>query len=384
MLTILRVRGASCRDIYAQGEARSRFTNCASTCPWLTSITREERTSVVIYGGYNPMLSRVTSFRHSLVLLLSFFVLLAACGQSSSPTTGSQLTPTPTVARDVYGTPVVFPTAAPQRIVSLLPSTSEILGALHLEGRVVAVDYYTTYPPDLASLPKVSDVNGKYNVEQIVALKPNLVLSYGGETKEYDQQLENLGLHIVDLPLSNLSQTLQEILLVGRLTSTENTARTVVSQLQQRIQQIKAAVAGTTAPKVLLEADDSAPGKPYVFGGGSFGDELLQDANGVNIFHDNSSNGGYPQVTDEAIISANPQFVILTEDPAFGGNPALVYKRPNWNGIAALTLHQVYRINVNIIQHPSQRLIDGLRCLAQIIHPDKFPGALPSYCSGTV
>jgi iron complex transport system substrate-binding protein len=329
------------------------------------------------------MFSRVISFRLSLLLLLSCFVLLTACGQNSSPTAGPQLVATPTVARDVYGTPIVFPTTPPQRIISLLPNTSEILGALQLQGRVVAVDYYTTYPADLASLPKVSGSNGKYNIEQIVALKPDLVLSYGGETKEYDQQLENLGLHIVDLPLSNLSQTLQEILLVGRLTSTENTARTVVNQLQQRIEQIKAAVAGTTAPKVLLEVDDSAPGKPYVFGGGSFGDELLLDANGVNIFHDNSSNGGYPQVTDEAIISANPQFVILTEDPAFGGNPALVYKRPNWNGIAALTLRQVYRINVNIIQHPSQRLVDGLRCLAQIVHPDKFPGALPSYCSGT-
>ncbi len=326
------------------------------------------------------MFSRIIS----LLLLLSCFVLLTACGQSSSPAAGPQPGATPTVARDAYGTPIVFPTTPPQRIISLLPNTSEILGALQLQGRVVAVDYYTTYPADLASLPKVSGSNGKYNIEQIVALKPDLVLSYGGETKEYDQQLENLGLHIVDLPLSNLSQTLQEILLVGRLTSTENTARAVVNQLQQRIEQIKAAVAGTTAPKVLLEVDDSAPGKPYVFGGGSFGDELLQDANGVNIFHNNSSNGGYPQVTDEAIISANPQFVILTEDPAFGGNPALVYKRSNWNGIAALTLHQVYRINVNIIQHPSQRLVDGLRCLAQIIHPDKFPGDLPSYCSGTV
>ncbi len=330
------------------------------------------------------MFYRVISYRLSLLLLLSCFVLLTACGQNSSPAAGPQLVATPTVALDAYGTPIVFPTTPPQRIISLLPNTSEILGALQLQGRVVAVDYYTTYPSDLASLPKVSGSNGKYNIEQIVALKPDLVLSYGGETKEYDQQLENLGLHLVDLPLSNLSQTLQEILLVGRMTSTENTARTLVNQLQQRIEQIKAAVAGTTAPKVLLEVDDSAPGKPYVFGGGSFGDELLQDANGVNIFHDNSSNGGYPQVTDEAIISANPQFVILTEDPAFGGNPALVYKRPNWNGIAALTLHQVYRINVNIIQHPSQRLVDGLRCLAQIIHPDKFPGTLPSYCSGTV
>src|SRR6266567_2239310 len=335
-------------------------------------------------GGYNHMRSHVISFRLSLVLLLSCFVLLTACGQSSSTTTGAKPTPTSTVTLDFYGTPITFPTTAPQRIVSLLPSTSEILGALHLQGRVVAVDYYTSYPPELASLPKVSDVNGKYNVEQIVALKPDLVLSWGGETREDDQQLKNLGLDVVDLPLANFSGVLQQILLVGRLTFTEGTAVPLVNQLQQQINAIKAAVAGTTAPRVLLEVDDSTPGKPYVFGGGSFGDELLQDAHGMNIFHNNTSNGGYPQVTDEAIIAANPQFVILTEEPAYGGNPVLVYKRPNWGGIDALTLHQVYRINVNIMQHPSQRLVEGLRCLAQLIHPEKFPGALPDDCGGAV
>lgn len=329
------------------------------------------------------MLSRVISFRISTILLLSFFILLAACGQGSSPPPGSQPAVTPTVARDFYGTPIVFPKTAPQRIVSLLPSTSEILGALHLEGRVVAVDYYTSYPPDLAALPKVSDVNGKYNVEQIVALKPDLVLSWGGETKEYDQQLTHLGLNVVDLPLTSFSGVLQQILLVGRLTSTESAARALVNQLQQQINAIKAAVAGTTAPRVLLEVDDSTQGKPYVFGGGSFGDELLQDANGINIFHNDTSNGGYPQVTDEAIIAASPQFIILTEDPAYGGNPALVYKRPNWSSIDALKLHHVYRINVNLMQHPSQRLVEGLRCVAQLIHPDKFSGPLPDYCSGT-
>ncbi len=330
------------------------------------------------------MRSHVISFRLSLALLLSCFVLLTACGQSLSPTTGAKLTPTPTVTLDVYGTPIAFPTTAPRRIVSLLPSTSEMLGALHLQGRVVAIDYYTSYPPELASLPKVSDVNGKYNVEQIVALKPDLILSWGGETKQYDQQLNSLGLRVVDLPITNFSGVIQQILLVGRLTFTETTAQSLVNQLQQQINQIKAAVVGATAPRVLLEVDDSTPGKPYVFGGGSFGDELLQDANGINIFHNNTSGGGYPQVTDEAIIAANPQFVILTEDPAYGGNPALVYRRPNWSSIDALTLHQVYRINVNIMQHPSQRMVEGLRCLAQLIHPEKFSGALPYYCSGTV
>ena len=335
-------------------------------------------------GGNNHMRSYVISFRLSLVLLLSCFVLLTACGQSSSPATGAKPALTPTVALDVYGTPIAFPNTAPQRIVSLLPSTSEMLGALHLQGRVVAVDYYTSYPPELASLPKVSDVNGKYNVEQIVALKPDLVLSWGGETREDDQQLKNLGLDVVDLPLATFSGVLQQILLVGRLTFTEGTAVPLVNQLQQQINAIKAAVAGTTAPRVLLEVDDSTPGKPYVFGGGSFGDELLQDANGMNIFHNNTTNGGYPQVTDEAVIAANPQFVILTEEPAYGGNPAQVYKRPNWGSIDALTLHQVYHINVNIMQHPSQRLVEGLRCLAQLIHPEKFPGALPDYCGGAV
>lgn len=330
------------------------------------------------------MRSHVISFRLAFVLLLSCFVLLTACGQSSSPATGAKPTSTPTVTLDFYGTPIVFPTTAPRRIVSLLPSTSEMLGALHLQGQVVAVDYYTSYPPELTSLPKVSDVNGKYNVEQIVALKPDLILSWGGETKVYDQQLKSLGLDVVDLPITNFSGVLQQILLVGRLSFTEGTAVSLVNQLQQQINQIKAAVAGTAAPRVLLEVDDSTPGKPYVFGGGSFGNELLQDADGINIFHDNTSGGGYPQVTDEAVISANPQFVILTEDPAYGGNPALVYKRPNWSSIDALTLRQVYRINVNIMQHPSQRLVEGLRCLAQLIHPDKFSGALPDYCSGTV
>lgn len=329
------------------------------------------------------MRSRVISSRFCLSLLLFLLVLLTACGgssQNANPTPAQ----TPAATLDAYGTPIVFPATAPQRIVSLVPNMSEILGFLGLGVQVVGVDYYTNYPTNLTSLPKVSDVNGKYNVERIVALKPDLVLSYGEDTKQYDAQLQQVGLHVVDLPSGNLSQILQEIVTVGRLTFTENAANNVVGQLQRQIEEIKTKVSGTTAPKVLIESDYSTPGKPYVNGGGSFGDELLQDANGVNIFHDNSSGGGFPQVADEAIISANPQFIILTEDPAYGGNVSAIFKRSNWGSIDALKLHQVYRINSNIIGRPGPRLVQGLQCLAQIIHPDKFSGALPQYCTGTV
>lgn len=321
------------------------------------------------------------SRRLSLTLCLALLSLLAACGQSA---TATQPAVTPTAALDAYGTPIVFPTTAPQRIISLSPSMSEILGALHLESRVVAVDYYTTMPAALTTRPRISNASGVYNVEQIVGLKPDIVLSDGALTRTYDSQLTALGVHVVDLPGTSLAQVLRKILLVGRLTFTQSTAQALVNQLQQQITSIKAVVAGTPASRVLLEVDDSVAGKPYVFGGGSFGDELVQDANGIDIFHRDTTNGGYPQVTDEAIIAANPQYVILTEDPAYGGNPAPVYKRPNWGGIDAVKFHQVYALNVNIMQHPSQRLVDGLRCLAQILHPQKFPGALPAYCTGTV
>lgn len=332
------------------------------------------------------MRSYVISSRLIVPLLLSLLVSLNACGQSTTTTTNSPApTATPTVALDAYGTPITYPTTAPQRIVSLTPNISEMLGALHLDSKVVGVDFYTNYPADLTSLPKVSDANGKYTVEQIVVLKPDLVLSYGQDTKQYDAQLQNLGLHVVDLPSTDLTGILQELLVIGRLTFTQSTATNVVSQLQQQISMIKAKVVGTTQPKVMIELDDSTPGKPYVAGGGSFDDELLQDANAQNIFHGDSSNNGFPQVTDEAVISDNPQFIILTEDPQYGGSISAVYKRPNWSGIAALQDHQVFRVNANLVGRPGPRLVEGLQCLAQIVHPASFNTApLPSFCTGTV
>lgn len=266
----------------------------------------------------------------------------------------------------------------------MVPSVSEILGALPLQGKVVAVDYYTNYPAALAALPKISDASAKYNVEQIFTLHPDLVITYGDDTKQYDSQLENQHISVVNLPSGDLTLVLREILTVGKLTFTADAASKLVAQLQQQIGQIKAKVAGASAPKVMIEADDSVPGKPYAFGGGSFGDELIADANGIDVFHSDTSGGGFPQVTDEAVFSANPQYLILTEDPAYGGNVNAVYQRSGWSVIDALKQHQVTRINSNLIGRPGPRLVEGLQCLAQIIHPTLFSSALPAYCSSTI
>ncbi|GCE11981.1 ABC transporter substrate-binding protein [Tengunoibacter tsumagoiensis] len=327
------------------------------------------------------MRTHVISSRLALIFLMCCLFTLVACGTEtpSSTTTTPQVTADPGV--DAYGTPIVIPQAAPQRIIALAPSVSETLAALGLQDRVVGVDYNTDYPAEMAKIQKISDINGSYNVEAIVALHPDLILSAGKITKEYDTKLGQVGLHVISLPSANFAKSIEQIHLVGQLTHTESKAMALVKDLEQQVQKIKAAVKGASTPRVLLEIDDSTPGKPYVFGGDSFGDEMLQDANGTNIFH---ADAGYPQVSEEAIIGANPQYIVLTEDPMYGGDPQGVLKRPNWGGIAAVKDLHVYRINANIMQRPGPRLVEGLRCLAQTIHPDKFTEKLPDYCTATV
>lgn len=327
------------------------------------------------------MRTHVISSRLFLFSLLCT-LFLAACGSTTTDNSTSA-SPTARPVVDSYGTPITLPTKAPQRIISLAPSVSEILGALHLQKKVVGVDAFTDYPSDLASLPKVSDENG-INTEKIVALKPDLILSNQQFSKPVYTNLKSLGLNVIDLPAANIQQTEDQIIAIGRITFTSDAAGKIVADMQKQIKQAKDKVAGTVSSKVLLEVDDSTPGKPYVFGGGSFGDELVEAVNANNIFHSNTANGGYPQVTDEAVIAANPQYVILTELTAYGGNPDDVYKRPNWDSIEAVKSHHVYRINSNIIQRPGPRLSEAVQCLAQMVHPDKFSGSLPAVCTATI
>jgi iron complex transport system substrate-binding protein len=310
----------------------------------------------------------------SLVLMIALAtVILSSCGASITST--SRLTATgpekPLLAKDADGTAIVIPKAAPQRIISLGASDSEILAALGLSSRIVAVDYYTNYPAVLAAKPKISNANGDYDVEAIVADQPDLVLSFGGETKMVDAQLEAVHIAVVDLPQLDLTGTLLEIRLVGQLVHSEAQADQTVSSLDARISAVKAKVAGSVPVSVYMEVGYVAP-TAYVFGGTSFGDELIRDAGGTNVFGADTANGGYPSVGNESIISADPQVIILTEDPAYGGDPAEVYQRTGWSVISAVKNHHVYVLNSDESQRAGPRLVDALEQLARLLHPSLY------------
>jgi len=323
----------------------------------------------------NARSSRLVIPRVAPVLALACLVLVAGCGGSSAPSSSARSSgpATPVIATDAIGNPITIPAKAPQRIVSETPADSEDLAAVGAAARVVAVDFYTNYPADMASKQKITDGQSfNLNDEAIIALKPDLVLGYGGYFKSDEQKLLNAGIPVVDLPTSaSLEETLNEIQLVGQLVHNDDQANTLVSSLKQRIAAVKSKVQGKATPSVYME-DGTYNGQYSTFGKGSYGDELIRYAGGQNIFANDGDSGGYPNVSAETIIHANPQVIVLAEGVQNGGDPASIASRPGWSAISAVQSHKVYAVDSDTFSRPGPRLVDALEQLAKLIHPEAF------------
>lgn len=305
------------------------------------------------------------------VLVACLSLVVAGCAASASSPGGTPTAQKPLISTDAHGTPITIPTKTPQRIVSLTPGDSEMLAAVGVSARVVGVDAFTNYPADMAAKPKVSSSDGSPNVEQIIALNPDLVLSWGQFTTQADTALLQAHINVISLPVADLQGTLTEIRLVGQLTHMTVSADALVRSLQRRIDVVKQQVARVQPVSVYMEVGFTPP-PPYAVGGGSFENDVLTDAGGRNIFASQTDNGGFPSVSVESIIAANPQVVILTEEPAYGGDPQQVYARPGWADIAAIKSHRVYNIDPDIVSRPGPRLVDALEQVAKMLHPDVF------------
>lgn len=318
--------------------------------------------------------SRLARLALLCALLALALALLSACGASA---TGGASTPNgpqrPVIATDALGNPITIPAQAPQRIVSETAADSEILAALGVDARVVAVDFYTDTPADLAAKPKITDGQSfNLNVEAIVGYHPDLVLGYNIFFKSDEEKLLAAGVPVVDLPkVVTVQDSLDELTLVGQLTHENATAQRVVADLQKRIDAVKTKVTGATSPTVYMESG-TYNGQFSTFGKGSYGDELIRAAVGTNIFADNADLGGYPNVSAEAIIKANPQVIVTTEGGP-DGSPSAVAARPGWSAIAAVQGDHVYALDMNDFGRPdAPRIVNALEELAKALHPDLF------------
>ncbi|MFI5274218.1 MAG: ABC transporter substrate-binding protein [Ktedonobacterales bacterium] len=307
----------------------------------------------------------------SALLALVALLALAGCGGASS---ASAVAAKPALSTDALGSAITIPTHAPQRIITETPADSELVGAVGASAGVVAVDFYTDTPSDLASKPKITDGQTfNLNDEAILGYKPDLVLGYGGYFKADEQKLMTAGITVVDLPIvATVEQSLTELKLVGQLVHADAKAAQVIAALQRRIDAVRQKTANASAVSIYM--DDGAVGAQYsTFGKGSYDDEVIRYAGGTNIFAGDSDLGGYPEVSAESIIKANPQVIVTVEGAQYGGDPKTIAARPGWSVIAAVQNNRVYAMDANNFSRPdAPRLVTALEDLAKALHPELF------------
>ncbi|MCL4394578.1 MAG: cobalamin-binding protein [Chloroflexi bacterium] len=279
--------------------------------------------------------------------------------------------PTPITITDVAGRKMKL-AGIPQRIISLAPSNTEILFALDVGSKVVAVDDFSDYPAEAKALPKIGGSSGKYNFEQIVALKPDLILAAEITSPEAIQKLEDLKLAVAVISVTKTSfdSILNDITLAGQMTGQVEQAKRVTTEMKQKIDAIKSKVAtAKTQPRVYWELDASDPAKPFTVGPGNFVNDLITLAGGVNVF--GSTSEPYPQISIEQVVTVNPEMIILS-DAAYGITVESVLKRSGWENIDAVKNKQVYPIDSNLTNRPGPRIVDGFEAVAKLIHPELF------------
>lgn len=260
----------------------------------------------------------------------------------------------------------------PQKIVSLAPSDTEILFAIGAASNVIAVDDFSDYPAQAKTLPKIGGTSDKYNFEQIVALKPDLIFVAGITAADALKKLDDLKLTYVVLGAekTTLDSILNDINLAGQVTGHADQAKQITDSMTQKVDVIKAKVAtATSKPKVYWELDATDPTKPYTVGPGSFVSDIITLGGGINVFANASS--AYPQVSAEQVIAANPQVIILP-DAAYGITVDSVLARPGWQSIDAVKNKHVYPIDDSPVSRPGPRVVDGIEAAVKLIHPELF------------
>jgi ABC-type Fe3+-hydroxamate transport system substrate-binding protein len=240
--------------------------------------------------------------------------------------------------------------AAPaRRIVSLLPSFTEILFAIGAGDRLVGRTTWCDYPPEALAVPSVGD-GMPPSVEAVAARRPDLVVLYrSGPNVTAAEQLERLGIRTVLFDL-NLLEELGPVarrlgMLTGRRTAADSLARVMDSLAAQP-------PTPSTQSVVFIVWDNP----PIVIGAGSYLDRLAALAGARNVFHDIGSPSA--QVSIETIAARDPDFVALLSDSAV---PPRYAARPEWRVVRAVRTARFLFLPGQLFGRPGPRAAEAIR-----------------------
>ena len=300
-----------------------------------------------------------------LACALACIALLGACGTGATDeepraaaTADGGAFP---VELDAANGPVTIDTR-PERIVSLSPTATEMLFAIDAGDQVIAVEENSNYPPEAP----VTDLSGfEPNVEAIAGYEPDLVVA-SNEPGDLEKSLKKLKIPMLLQPAAeSLDDTYREIEELGMATGHTAEAAEVVESMQTEIAEIVASLPTFDEPPTYFhELDENyftATSKTFI--GRVY--ELLGLENIADPADKDGS--GYPQLSAEYIVKADPDLIFLADTKCCGQSAATVAQRPGWDQISALRNDAVIELDDDIASRWGPRVVDFLQIVADAV-----------------
>jgi iron complex transport system substrate-binding protein len=258
----------------------------------------------------------------------------------------------------------------PRRIVSLSPDLTEMLYGVGAFSRVVAVSDFDSYPPEVAKLPRLGQLNDP-SFEQLTALRPDLVVINDVQAPFLEDPLKQLGFHVLKISNQSIQEVYDAMMAIGRATGNESEAARLVAATREGLDRVARKTAGLPKPRVVMTVDRT-PGTLrdlYTATDGSYLAQLVEIAGGRMAIA--PAPRGYAKLSKEDLLAANPDIILdFVQGPnsRLAGNPIEAWlEMPE---LKAVREHRVYPVNQDFVPHASQRVVQTAELFAKLIHPE--------------
>lgn len=259
----------------------------------------------------------------------------------------------------------------PRRIVSLSPSITEIIYGLGAWKNVIGVTLYSDFPPEARELPNVGGWVDP-NLEAILVLEPDLVIMIGDQDKIFGDKIRKLGLKTLSVESNNsVKDILDSIRHIGKALGKEEEARSLSENVESSLEEIRSKTKNVPSRRVLFVVGRN-PGTLediYVIGKTSFINEMIIIAGGENVVE---SKRLAIKISKEAILSLKQEVIIEINHEKIDKRDEVIKDWGGLNEAYAVKNGEVYVVSSTVLLHPSQRIVEGTRILAKILHPEIF------------
>jgi iron complex transport system substrate-binding protein len=285
-------------------------------------------------------------------------LLIAACGGGSTDTRSGR-----SIGVDDYGDTLRVAARAPRRVVSLNPTTTEIVFAIGAGGRLVGRSHWDSWPRAALAIPELGPAI-RPNVEAILAAHPDLVILYASaDNRGADRRLHDAGVSVAGLRVDDIDDFRRAVRVIGMLLDDSVAAAVVADSVERTLARVREATRGLRPVSVFFPVWYS----PIITSGKhDHYTTLIELAGGRNIYADLDVPS--PTVTMEDVVRRDPDVVLASPD-----GRARILADPRWKALRAVREGRVLAYDTNVVGRPSVVLGEAAVSLARLLHPGSVP-----------